>query len=688
MSSSEADNPLLHPPALPHGAPPFTDIKPKHFRPAIQFALAAAKKDIEEIRKNQATPTFENTIEALEFAGPDLARISSIFNALSSVRSIKSLEKLRDDIKEKLIEYENDIFTDSALFDRIKTLYDSKDSMTLDSEQKMLLEKTYNKFIRGGALLNPAAKLELLQIEKEISTKMEVFLDNLRKSANECAYVVSDENDLAGLPERLKSIYRAAAERNGYKGKWLIEMSPPPDELLEYSDNRQLRRAVYKARYRQAYGGTYDNRPIIMDILCLRHRKAQLFGYKNYAEFEIADCMAKNAQTAIDLLQRTGDAYKAAAQNLYKKVVAYAGKTGRIKNLEPWDFDYYNRKLQEENFDVNIESMRNYFELNDILKGFFAHTEKLFGVEIKETKNKYPIYHRDAKVYEVTDKTTGKMLGIIYGDFYARANDKDGSWVYAVRERGLVNGQDACPLAIASFDLAKPGKNRPTLLAFEEIETVFHEFGHALHCILAKGHYPSQNGTNVTFDFLEVPSQMQECWARNVDVLMSFARHWKTGSLPNRTDLEKYIAHEKAHVVNFNAHGHFLAMLDMTLHTTDPATISSIEDLENKIAKEHWIFPRAAGGCAATHFDYLQDYAGKFYTYTFGAALVAAIYEEYQEKGIYDPDLNQQLRKLYESGAHVPPMDLFRSICKDPPNPDALLRRDGLLPPKNGSIQP
>lgn len=677
------DNPLLKPSGLPHDAPPFSDIKPEHFLPAISAAVAGAKKGVEAIKHNPAPPTFQNTVEALEFAENPLLRVFDLFEALGTVNSNDAMMAIDPAITGAMTAYESDVWTDDVLFARVKAVYDMQDQLPLDDEQKALLKTTYREFVSSGALLDEAGKDELRDIDREIAECAADFQNNIVRSIGAYKKIIDDEGDLAGLPDRVKDGYREAAEQNGYPGKWLIELSPPPNDIFLYSDNRALREEIHQAFNGLAYGGKHDNRGVLLNLVRLRHRRAQILGYQNHAECVLEERMVKNPETVMDFLEKLGSIYKPAAEKHLQQVRDFAYKADGLADFQQWDFKYYNRKLQEKLFKLDLEELRAYFDLEKVLAGLWLHAENLFNVTVKETPGKYPVYHPDVKVYEVTDKKTGEMLGVFYTDYYARPGEKNnGAWMEAFRERGIADGEDKCAIIINVCDFAKPAAGQPTLLSLEDVRTVFHEFGHGLHALLARGKYPSQNGTNVQRDYLELPSQLQENWAREEGVLSSFAVHHSTGEplppdlLKTALDLEKFNA---AHTGMYMT---FLSLLDMKWYTTDPDAITSLEDLEDSVTAEHYLFSRLSGSIS-TSFDHLEDYAAGFYSYKWDEMLDAQVFEKFRENGLYDPETAQCLRDIiYATGNNFDPLEIFKAMCGQDPDTAALLRREGLLPEK------
>ena len=680
-------NPLLEPSDLPYGAPPLDKIKTEHFLPALKVAMEEAKAQVADIKNNPAKPTFKNTIEALELSGQDLSRIATIFGNLSGANSSDDLRAIETEISVAGVKHGNDIMMDAGLFARVKYVYDDRANLKLTPEQSMLLEETYTGFVRSGALLDDDKKAELRAVNEKLAELSTTFKNNTLKATAAYEKAIDNEDDLKGLPDRVKALYKHNAEKAGQPDKWLIKLSPPPIDIAEYAENRALREEIYKARCDIAFGGPFDNRQVVLDIVTQRQKKAELLGYDDYASFVLSERMAKDSKTVMDFLQKNEDIYRPAADEFLKKVQDYAEKTDGLTEMKPWDMSYYSRKLKEETFQLNLEELRPYFDLEKVLDGLRKHAEKLFNIELNETKGKYPVYNEDVKVYEVKDKATGEMIGLFYADYYARPGAKNnGAWMSTFRNRGLSDtGENEFSIVTNTCNFAKPTGDNPTLLSLDEIRTVFHEFGHGLHALLAEGNYRSLTGTNVKWDFVELPSQLQENWAKQKDVLDTFARHPDTGQ-PLPPDLVKKI-HD---MENFDA-GYmglrqtFFGKLDMKWHTTDPKKIKSVEDLEDSVIAETWIFPREAG-TQSTAFGHLfaGGYAAGYYSYKWAEALEADVFSVFENKGLYDRETADKLRAtIYSRGGTEDPENIFFSMMGRKLDPNALFRREGLLPPSN-----
>ncbi len=677
-------NPLLSASTLPYGAPEFDKIKTAHFLPALEHATGLMKAEIDAIVNNPAAPTFANTIEALEAAGGEMSNVQKIFSFIAGANSNDEIREMQAGFNVASVKVDNDIMMNAALFARVKAVYDTPPN-SLTGEQKMLLEKTYQEFVRSGALLDDAGKARLSEVTERLTELTTQFLNNVTNATDAYEKVISDESELAGIPERVKNNYKQAAEEAGYDGKWLIKLSPPPIDFLQFCENRALREEVQKARTSIATTGEFDNRDIILEVVRLRHEHANLLGYPTHAAYILDERMMKTPEAVMNFLNRNDKVYRPASDAFMDELRAMARQDG-IADFKPWDTLYYWRKAEEKKFSVDMEAVRPYFDLEKTLDGLRQHAEKLFGITMNEASAKYPTYSPDVKAYEITDQKTGEIIGLFYADYYARPGAKqNGAWEGDVRMRA---GDDiSIVYNVCNFD--KPTKEQPTLLSIDEVTTLFHEFGHALHALLARGSYSSLNGTNVKWDFVELPSQLQENWVTEKETLDTFARHYQTGELLPAEMIQKIKDASQFGVAYEGLRQTYQALLDMKWHMTDPNDIKSVEELEDGVIADHWIFKREAG-LTSTGFDHIfagatDDYSAGYNSYKVAAVLEADVFAEFKKKGLYDPETAQRLRDtVYTQGGTVDPMELFKQLMGREPDQSALFRREGLLPPEGG----
>lgn len=676
-------NPLVNPPKLPHGAPAFDLIKTEHFVPAIDYALALAIAEIDAIKNNADAPTFANTIEALEFAGGELSRISGIYHTFTNSKNSDELRATEDGVAEKMEKYSSDIFLDDVLFARVDAVYQVRSKLKLDAEQKALLEKTHKGFVRKGALLSPDDKQRFREIGERLAALGVQYSTNDVKSTEAYKQIIDDEAALDGVPERAKNAYKKAAEDLGLSGKWLIQLEPHPSDILTHATNRDLRRDITNALWNVgSQPGKYDNRPIILEMVALRHEAAQLMGYPTHAEYVLADRMAGNQKTVEGFLQKNLAAYKPAAEEFLDKVKAYALQKDGITDFQKWDLPYYSRMLKEETYSISMEAVRPYFELNNVLDGLRQHAEKLFNVQLKEAGDKYPVYSPDVTAYEVIDKKSGETISLFYTNYYATAGVKrGGAWMNAMRDRGVVNGQDQIPVITNDCNYQRPVGDKPVLLSLGEVETIYHEFGHGLHGACAKGKYPSLNGTNVKWDWVELPSQLQENWVLQKDVLDTFARHIDTQELLPADLLKKMQDMRNFDSGYAGLRQTYLAMLDMAWHTTDPAKLTTVEDMEDSVGNVASLIPRGQGTMSGG-FGHLfgGGYDSGYYSYKWAEVLEADVFERFLQNGLYDKKTAKGvLTHIYQSGGKIDPAQLYKKLMGRDPDPEALFRREGIV---------
>lgn len=683
--SFDPQNPLMNPPALPEGAPPLDLVRNEHFLPAIRWGIVRAKESIKAIKANTAPANFKNSIEALEEAGEDLTRISSIFSNLCSSNNSDELRAIEEVADVELANYHSDISLDEALFARVKTAYDTCDKAKLSQEQLMLLEESYKGFVRSGALLDTSAKAEMRTLNEKLSQAATQFANNTVKATEAYKKLITDEQELDGVPERAKKLYKHLAEEAGYTQGFLITLEPYPIDIVTHGRNRALREELYRAQATRCFKDSYDNLGLIMDLVTLKNKRARLLGYETYAAFVLADRMAGDVKTVSAFLETNLATYKPAAEKELEKIRALAQEMDKIDALKPWDMAYYARILKEKTFGLELETLRPYFDLEKVLEGVKHHAERLFGIEMREeTSGRYPVYHPDVKTYEIYDKQSGELTGLFYADYYARPGAKrSGAWMNSFRDRSMTNSKVNIPIVINNCNFPKPTKDHPTFLSLGDVETVFHEFGHALHALLATATYASLAGTNVKWDFVELPSQVQERWITEKEVLDTFARHHETGELMPAELVKTIQAMHNFDAGLFGLTQTFYGLLDMAYYSCDPATIVDPVTLETHIADRATLIKREAG-LMSTTFNHIfgGGYAAGYYSYKWAEVLDADVFSAFKAKGLYDPELSRRLRTLYAKGGTEPPMDIFIEMMGRKPDPRALFRLSGLLTDK------
>lgn len=673
-------NPLLEDFSLPHGAPPFDQIKEEHYLPAVKAAIEEARAHIEEIKTNAENPTFENTITAMELAGERLGMVTGIFYNQLSAAGTDPLEDLAQQIGPISSNFSSDIIMDETLFKRVKTVYDQREKLNLTSEQATVLEDSYKGFVRGGALLDAEKKQRLREINEQLSVIGPDFAKNVKKSAEAFTLVIEDEKDLAGLPKTSIDAAALEAEERGLKGKWVFTLDYPSyGPFVTYADNRALREKVWRAFGSRAFGDQYDNCENVLKIVALKDERAKILGYKNHADFVLEQRMAKTPGAVMGFLKKLLATYKPAAEKDLKDLKEFAKGYGFSDDIMPWDVAYYSEKMKEKLFAFSSEDLRPYFPLEPVLKGTFEHFSKLFGITFKPAQ--YPVWHEDVTSYDVVDTKTGAFMGLFYADFFPRKGKKPGAWMTSYREQGLFTSGMKRPFVAIVCNFTKPTKEAPSLLTHDEVLTLFHEMGHAMHMMLSNVTYASHAGTSVLWDFVELPSQVQENWAYTKETLDLFARHYQTGEAIPQDLIQKVNDSKNFFVGWMGLRQSNLGLLDMAWHTADPAAIKDVVSFEDEATKDSTLFPRLAGP-TSTSFTHIfgGGYSAGYYSYKWAEVLDADTFELFEEKGLYDSETAAKYREeILAKGGSEHPSILYRNFRGRDADPDALLRREGLL---------
>ncbi|MGZ3773489.1 MAG: M3 family metallopeptidase [Pseudobdellovibrionaceae bacterium] len=675
-------NPLLKPFTNKDEAIPFDLIKVEHYIPALDEAIKVAKENIAKIKNNSAAPDFENTIVALESASELSDTVALIYGNLEVAHADEALQALAKEIYPKLTALGSDISLDEDIFKKVKAVYDKKESLNLNKEQIRLLEKTYLSFTRNGALLSVADKETLRQIDQELSILSPKFSENVLKSTNAFEMILDKKEDVEGIPEGSLEGAAAMAEMKGYKGKWLFNLQVPSYlPFMTYAKNRVLREKIWKAYASRAYKNEFDNQEIVLKTVQLKDKRAKLLGFATHADFVLAERMAKNPQTVTDFLSKLLKASKDAGKRDLTEVTEFAKKTDGFSEIKPWDFGYYSEKLKEEKYAFNEEDLRPYFKLENVVEGVFAHAKKLYGLVFKET-TAIPVYHPEVKAYEIFEEKSGKYMGLFYTDFFPRETKKGGAWMTQYRGQGLHNGAMKRPHVSIVCNFTKPTPTKPSLLTYDEVRTLFHEFGHALHGMLSECTYPSLSGPNVYWDFVELPSQIMENWVGEKEGLDLFARHYETNEPMPAELIEKLKASQKFQAGYMSCRQLQFAMMDMAWYSTDPQKIKDVDSFEEASTAETRLFPKVEGtntSCAFSHI-FAGGYSAGYYSYKWAEVLDADAFEYFKEKGLFNQEVAQKFKdNILSRGGTEHPMDLYKKFRGREPDPNALLRRDGLI---------
>jgi len=686
--TTKSTNPLLQTFSQFDQSIPFPQIKVEHYLPALDAALEMAREKIEALKASKENPDFNNTIIALETCSEEMERMMGLYSNLESAHASEEHRALAKDIYPKLSTFHSDLSLDPKLFQRVKSVYDKKNSLNLNSEQIRLLEKTYLGFVRNGALLGEAEKEKLRKIDQELSVLAPQFSENVLKATNAFEVVLSNPQEVEGLPEGALEAAQMAAEAKGQKGKWLFNLHAPSlIPVLTFAKNRNLREKMWRAYNSRSFKDGQDNQEIIKKLVQLKYQRAQLLGYKTHADYVLAERMAKDTATVKDFLQKLLKASKKAAQKDLEEVQAFALKTDGVKDLQPWDFAFYSEKLKEKKYSFNEESLRPYFQLEKVVQGVFEHARKLYGIVFNE-KTGVETYHPDVKVYEVKEEKTGNYIGLFYTDFFPRETKKGGAWMTNYREQGLMFGEIRRPHVSIVCNFTKPTSTKPSLLSYDEVRTLFHEFGHALHGMLSQCTYRSVAGTNVYWDFVELPSQIMENWAGEKEGLDVFAKHYENGSLIPSELVQKIKDSQKFQAGWQSLRQLQFAMMDMAWHTTDPNTITDVDQFELMATTETRLLPKIQGTNSSCSFSHIfaGGYSAGYYSYKWAEVLDADAFEYFKEKGLFNPEVSKKFKDaILSRGGSEHPMDLYKKFRGREPDPLALLRRDGLI--EEGSKQ-
>jgi len=660
---------------------PFSKIKNNHYLPAFLKAIEEAKTEIDAITNNHEAPTFENTIEALDFSGEQLDRISSIFFNLNSAETNDEIQQIAQEISPLLSEFSNDITLNETLFKRVKSVYNIKDTLDLNTEQKTLLDKKYKGFSRNGANLQEDKKSRLREIDKNLSQLKLKFGENVLAETNAFEMHLTNEEDLAGLPEGAKEAAQQLAESRQKEG-WLITLDYPSYiPFMTYASNRELRKKLAIAAGTKAFkGNELDNQDTILQIVKLRHERANLLGYKTHAHFVLEERMAKTPETVQHFLNELLEKAKPAAEREFKNLETFAKDLDGIDTLQKWDGSYYSEKLKQKLFSLDDEQLKPYFKLENVIDGVFTIAERLYDLKFEEIDT-IDKYHEDVLTYKVTD-LKGNLVSIFYADFFPRPGKRNGAWMTVYKSQYIKNGENSRPHISNVCNFTKPTKSKPSLLTFNEVTTLFHEFGHALHGILANTTYPSLSGTSVFWDFVELPSQVLENWCYEKEALELFATHYETGEPIPMDLIEKIKASATFHEGMQTLRQISLGLLDMSWHSEDPSSITSVKTHENKAFENTKLYPDVAENCMSTAFSHIFQggYSSGYYSYKWAEVLDADAFEYFLEEGVFNKDVAKKFKDhVLSQGGIEDPMTLYKRFRGKEPQPEALLKRAGLI---------
>jgi oligopeptidase A len=666
-------NPLLQ----DFNTAPFSKISNDNYKPAIQKGIAIAKLEIDAITDNSNEPTFENTTVALDFSGEKLNRITSIFFNLNAAETNDEIQKIAQEVSPLLSEFGNDITLNTALFARVKAVFNVKETLDLSPEQTMLLDKQYKSFARNGANLNEEDKSKLREIDAKLSTLSLKFGENVLAETNAFELHITNENDLAGLPESEKE-----AAKSKDKEGWVFTLDYPSYiPFLTYIDNRELRKKMAIAAGKKGFqDNAFNNEGVVLEIVNLRHQRANLLSYKTHAHFVLEERMAETPENVIDFSNNLLKKAKPAAIKEFNNLEAYAKKLDGIDQLQKWDGAYYSEKLKKEIFDLDQEILKPYFKLENVIGGVFEIANSLFDLQFEEVSN-IDKYHEDVKTYNVTD-TKGNFIAVFYADFHPRKGKRNGAWMTSYKAQQIKNGKNERPHVSIVCNFTKPTETKPSLLTFNEVTTLFHEFGHALHGMLANTTYNSLSGTSVSWDFVELPSQILENWCFEREALELFAKHYETGEVIPMKYVEKIKESASFHEGMQTLRQLSFGLLDMQWHGQDPTEISSVKEFENGAFADTKLYPDVAENVMSTAFSHIFQggYSAGYYSYKWAEVLDADAFEYFLEEGIFNKEVATKFKEnVLSKGGTEKPMELYKRFRGKEPKPDALLKRAGLI---------
>ncbi len=670
-------NPLLS----PFDTAPFSKIKNEHFKPAFLQAIEDARAEIDAIVNQTSEPTFENTIEALEFSGQQLDRVSSVFFNLNAAETNEEIQKIAQEVSPLLTEFSNDITLNAALFKKVKAVYEQKDQLKLTAEQDTLLDKKYKSFSRNGANLPKEKKKRLRALDAELSKLKLKFGENVLAETNTYQKHLTDENQLDGLPEGEREAAAQLAKSKNKEG-WLVTLDYPSYiPFMKYAKHRELRKELSLAFGSKGFhNNALDNQENVLSIANLRHERAVLLGYKTHAHFVLEERMAETPEKVHEFLNELLEKAKPAAEREFKQLEDFAKELDDIDQLQKWDGSYYSEKLKQKLFDLDDEKLKPYFKLENVIDGVFKVAEKLFGLKFEEVLD-IDTYNEEVKTYQVHD-TNGNYVSLFYADFHPRAGKRGGAWMTSYKPQYLKNGKNVRPHISNVCNFTRSTPSKPSLLTFNEVTTLFHEFGHGLHGMLANTTYPSLSGTSVYWDFVELPSQVMENWCYEKEALELFATHYETGEVIPMDLVQKIKESATFQEGMATLRQISFSLLDMSWHGADPSKITDVKEHETIAFEGTSLYPQTSETCMSTAFSHIFQggYSSGYYSYKWAEVLDADAFAYFKEKGIFNKDVATKFKdNVLSKGGTEKPMVLYKRFRGAEPKVEALLERAGLL---------
>lgn len=678
---TESMNPFFEAYNTPFEVPPFDKIENEHFAPALREGIRQQQAEMDAIVNNSEEPTFQNTIEAMEYSGELLGKVSRVFGNLNSANTNEEIQAIAKEMAPELSAHSDNISLNEKLFGRVKAVWDKKDELGLNAEQQMLLEKTYKSFVRNGANLNEADKGKLREINSKLSSLTLQFGQNILAETNAYKLVIDDEADLAGLPQGQIDAAAEDAKAAGEEGKWVFTLQNPSImPFLQYADNRALRKEIWEAyKNRADQGNEYDNKVGLIETANLRREKAQLLGYKTHADYVLEESMAKNANNVYTLLNQLWTPALAKAKVERDEMQSLVKAEGNDFQIEPYDWRYYEEKLRKQKFDLDEQEIKPYFSLPKVKEGVFMVVKNLWGLTFEEIQD-IPLYHPDAKAYEVKE-ADGTHIGVIYMDFHPRASKRGGAWMTSYRSQKTENGKRKAPVISIVCNFSRPSGDTPALLTFDEVTTFFHEFGHALHGLLSNVQYESLAGTSVPRDFVELPSQVMENWATEPAVMKQYAFHYETGEvIPD--ELIAKLTNSGTFGQGFGTTEYLAAsLMDLDYHTQAENISMDADSFEKASMEKIGLIDEIIPRYRSPYFQHIfaGGYSSGYYSYIWSGVLDTDAFQAFKETDLFNQEKAQAFRKeILEKGGTDEPMKMYVNFRGAEPKIDALLKKRGL----------
>jgi Zn-dependent oligopeptidase len=660
---------------------PFSQIKIEDYNPAFIENIQSARTEIDAITNNPENPTFENTIEALEFSGNALDRLSSIFFNLNSAETSDKMQKIAQEVTPLLTEFSNDITLNEELFKRIKVVYEQKENLNLTTEQTTLLDKKFKSFSRNGALLSEEKKLKLREIDTELAKLKLTYGENILAETNNYQLHITNNDDLKGLPEGAIEAAKSLAKSKNLEGYIFTLDMPSYLPFMTYLDNRELRKTMAIAAGKKAFqNNEFDNRDITLKIAKLRFERANLLGYKTHSHFVLEERMAQNPDKVKSFLNDLLEKAKPAAEREFAELAAFAKELDGVEQLQKWDGAYYSEKLKQKLFNLDDEKLKPYFQLEKVLDGAFTIAKKLFGLTFTEVFD-IDKYHEEVTTYEVKDEF-GELVSIFYADFFPRKGKRNGAWMTSFKSQYIKDNKSERPHISNVCNFTKPTETKPSLLTFNEVTTLFHEFGHGLHGMLANTVYPSLSGTSVFWDFVELPSQVMENWCYEPEALALFAKHYQTGEIIPQEYVEKIKESASFQEGMATLRQLSFGLLDMAFHSNNPTEITNVKAFEKAVFEGTTLYPDVTENCMSVSFSHIfaGGYSSGYYSYKWAEVLDADAFAYFQEKGIFDNETATKFKdNVLSKGGTELPMELYKRFRGQEPKVEALLKRAGLI---------